>query len=474
MKGISESAGQIPPANGDRFKPVAFLQRYGREIGLPVIVVALTVLFAANSEVFFSLPNFRNIGVSAAALAAVSFGQTFAILTAGLDLSVGSIVALVSIVGAIVMRDYGIWAGMIASLVTGAGVGLVNGIVITRFKVFPFITTLATMSIVSGLALSLSGGVAVTGVPASFADLAYELVLGVPVPVIIALMVLLIAFLVLQYTRLGRRIYAVGGNAEAARLSGATLFNGRSIPVTARFSDGSGMPTVPDGSPAMPRGIAIKYRMPGGSVTDMVTNSFKFFPVGTGEDFRDLLQAITASPPDAPHPNKLEQFFGSHPNAPKAIGSLPIPDSFADEEYHGIDAFIFVNKSGQRQAVRYVIAPEKLVHITPEEAAKQPPNYLFDELAKRIAQKPLVFHLKAQLAEPGDQTKDASQPWPEDRKLVDLGVLTLTKVVPNSAEAEKKLLFLPTNLTSGIELSDDPLPSVRSAAYGVSFGRRNQ
>src|SRR3984957_20504920 len=112
---------------------------------------------------------------------------------------------------------------------------------------------------------------------------------------------------------------------EAAQLSRATLFNGSSIALTARFSDGSGMPSVPDGSPAMPRGIAIKYHLPGGTDTDMVTNSFKFFPVGTGEDFRDLLQAIVASPPDAPHPNKVEQFFGSHPNAPKAIGSLPIP-----------------------------------------------------------------------------------------------------------------------------------------------------
>jgi catalase len=263
-------------------------------------------------------------------------------------------------------------------------------------------------------------------------------------------------------------------SAEAAKLSHATLFSGSTIAVTARFSDGSGMPTVPDGSPAMPRGIAIKYHLPGGGDTDMVTNSFKFFPVGTGEDFRDLLQAIVASPPAAPKPTKLEQFFASHPNAPKAIGSLPIPDSFADEEYHGIDAFIFVNKSGQRQAVRYVIAPEKLVHMTPEEAAKLPPDYLFDDLAKRLAQKPVVFHLKAQLAEPGDQTKDASQPWPDDRKVVDLGVLTLNKVVPDSAQAEKKLLFLPTNLTPGIELSDDPLPSVRSAAYGVSFGRRSQ
>jgi catalase len=151
-----------------------------------------------------------------------------------------------------------------------------------------------------------------------------------------------------------------------------------------------------------------------------------------------------------------------------------IPDSFADEEYHGIDAFIFVSKSGQRQAVRYVIAPEALVHITPEEAAKRSPDYLFDDLAQRIAQKPVVFHVKAQLAEPGDQTKDASQPWPEDRKLVDLGVLTLTKVVPDSLAVQQKLLFLPTNLTAGIELSDDPLPSVRAAAYGVSFGRRSQ
>ena len=131
---------------------------------------------------------------------------------------------------------------------------------------------------------------------------------------------------------------------EAARLSRATLFNGSTIRVTARFSDGAGVPTVPDGTPAMPRGIAIKYHLPDGTDTDMVTNSFKFFPVGTGEDFRDLLRAIVASPATAPHPTQLEQFFGSHPNAPKAIGSLPIPDSFADEEYHGIDAFIFVNK----------------------------------------------------------------------------------------------------------------------------------
>src|SRR5215813_6463441 len=262
---------------------------------------------------------------------------------------------------------------------------------------------------------------------------------------------------------------------EAARLSRATLFEGRAIPITVRFSDGNGMPNVPDGSPAAnPHGMAIKYHLPGGTDTDMVTNSLKFFPAGTAEDFRELLQAIIASPPDAPKPTKLEQFFASHPNAPKAFGTAATPDSYADEEYHGIDAFIFVSKTGQRQAVRYLLVPEKLVHLTPEEAAKQSADFLTDELTKRIARKPVVFHLKAQLAEPGDQTKDGSQPWPDERKVIELGVLTLNKVVPNSLEVEKKLLFMPTALTDGIELSDDPLPAARAAAYGVSFARRSQ
>src|SRR5258705_11908490 len=109
-----------------------------------------------------------------------------------------------------------------------------------------------------------------------------------------------------------------------------------------------------------------------------------------------------------------------------------------------------------------------------EEAAKQPPDFLYDELAEGIERKSVVFRMKAQLAEPGDQTQDGSQPWPDDRKVIELGVLTLNKVVPNSLEAEKKVLFLPTKLTAGIELSDDPLPSVRAAAYGISFGSRSQ
>ena len=261
----------------------------------------------------------------------------------------------------------------------------------------------------------------------------------------------------------------------AAQLSRAVLFDGRTIPVTVRFSDSGGLPDVPDGSGgANPHGMAIKFHLPGGTDTDMVINSLKFFPIATGEEFRDLLLAISASPPNAPKPTKFDQFMASHPSAPKAFSTVSTPDSFADEQYYGIDAFVFVSKDGHKQAVRYIMVPEKVVHLTPAEADKKAPNFLVDDLPKRIDRKPVMFHLKAQLAAPGDQTKDPSQPWPDDRKVVNLGTLTLDKTVPDSLAAQKKLLFLPGNVTDGIELSDDPLVAVRNGAYAVSFSRRSQ
>jgi len=257
----------------------------------------------------------------------------------------------------------------------------------------------------------------------------------------------------------------------ASALSRAALFNGSKIPVTVRFSNDGGIPTVPDGAPGNPKGMAIKFHMPDGTEVDMVILAVKFFPVATGEEFRDLLVAISESPADAPKPTKLNEFSASHPRFPASFGSAPTPNSFADQEYHGIDAFIFVDKDGHRQAVRYVMTPEKAVTLTADEAARKPPNFLVDDLPQRIAKRPVVFHLKAQLAAPSDQTRDPSQPWPADRKVVDLGVLTLDTPV-DTLEAQKKLLFLPNRLTDGIELSDDRLPVIRSEVYVLAFARR--
>lgn len=261
---------------------------------------------------------------------------------------------------------------------------------------------------------------------------------------------------------------------EAASLSKAVLFDGGAIPVTVRFSDATGIPNLPDGAPlANPHGMAIKYHLPDGSETDMVINSLKFFPVATGDDFRDLLLALAASPPDAPKPTKLDEFVASHPAVPAASATATTPDSFADEAYYGVDAFVLVNKEGARQAVRYVMAPEHAVHLSAADAAKQAPDFLMNELPERLGHGKVTFHLEAQLALPGDPTNDATKPWPADRKVVDLGVLTIDKAVPNSAEVQKPLSFLPGNLVDGIEASDDPLIDVRNGAYAVSYGRRN-
>jgi catalase len=261
---------------------------------------------------------------------------------------------------------------------------------------------------------------------------------------------------------------------EAAALSKASLFAGAAIPVTARFSDATGIPNIADGAAgANPHGMAIKYHLPDGSDTDMVINSLKFFPVANGEDFRDLNLAVAASPPDAAKPTKLDQFIAAHPTVPAALKTAATPDSFADEIYYGIDAFVFVNAAGARQAVRYQMVPERIVHLEPAEAAKKAPDFLIDELQERLKSGPVKFHLKAQLAAPDDPTADPTKPWPDDRKLVDLGELTIDKAVANSAEVEKPLGFLPGLLTDGIEQSDDPLIDIRDGAYSVSYSRRN-
>jgi catalase len=260
----------------------------------------------------------------------------------------------------------------------------------------------------------------------------------------------------------------------AASLSKAAIFNGATIPVTVRFSNSTGIPNLPDGADAAnPHGMSIKYHMADGGETDMVINSLKFFPVATGEEFRDLFLALAASPPGAAKPTELEKFVAAHPSVAAASATVATPDSFADEEYYGVDAFIFVTKSGKRQAVRYQAVPTHLVHLAPAIAAKRAPNFLSSELTRRLKTGPVTFHLKAQIAGPGDPTRDPTKAWPVTRGVVDLGVITIKRVVPDSDEAQKKLLFLPTLVTDGIETSDDPLIDLRGSAYAVSFSRRN-
>jgi catalase len=265
-------------------------------------------------------------------------------------------------------------------------------------------------------------------------------------------------------------------SGAGAALSKAALFQGATTPITARFSDATGLPAIPDGDPnANPHGLGIRFHLADDGEMDVVTNSLKFFPVATGEEFLGLLQAVAASGPDAAKPTSLESFVATHPTVPRAFASTSTPASYARETYNGVNAFVFVDAAGQRHPFRFRLVPVAgEEHLSAGDAARQAPDFLFDDLRAALAQGPVRFRLMAQLARPGDPTADPSQPWPDDRELVDLGEIALTRPAADNAAAEKDLMLLPGNLADGIEPSDDPMIAVRDETYAVSFSRRSQ
>jgi catalase len=262
----------------------------------------------------------------------------------------------------------------------------------------------------------------------------------------------------------------------AADISRAAHLQGGTVPVTVRFSDGAPDISVADNSPdASPRGMAIRFET--GNGTDIMAISHNGFVVGTGEDFLALEKAIAATDQSKPHPWPIEAFLGARPAALKFVQDpKPVPVSFVTESFYANDAFVFVNSKGQRQAGRYQIIPEGGVqYLNDADAKAKPANFLREELGPRLTQAPAKFRLVLQLAKASDQTNDSSVVWPDDRQKVELGTITITSVVPDTTAAERKLAFDPTRLIDGIELSDDPLPLVRSRVYVYSVaGRRSQ
>jgi len=258
---------------------------------------------------------------------------------------------------------------------------------------------------------------------------------------------------------------------DAAAVSRAGHFNGATVPVIIRFSDDAPDPGIADSSPdSAPFGMAIRFKLPDGKETDIVAFSHNGFPVGTGEDFLSLQKAIVATDPTKPHPWPVEVFLSTRPRALKFVQDpKPTPVSFATEAFFGTNAWVFINQQGVKQAGRYQILPVAGQHyMSDAEGKTKTPNFLIEELKTHLAQEPVKFRLLLQLPNPGDATNDASIVWPADRKTIDLGTITITTVDPDSDAASKALAFDPARLTDGIELSDDPLPALRSRVYRLS------
>ena len=262
---------------------------------------------------------------------------------------------------------------------------------------------------------------------------------------------------------------------EAASLSKAPNLQSTAVSVTFRFSDFAGVPKIPDtDSNASPRGMAVKFHLPDGTDTDLVTHSYNGFPTATAAEFRDLLLAIAASGPDAPKPTPLEKFFETHPIAKTFLMSeKPAPVSFGTLPYFGVNTFKFTNAKGDVTYVRYQLQPAGgAQYLTKDKLAGAGPNYLIEEIKKRVGDGPVKFKYIAQIAEQGGKLDDPSIAWPDDRKTVELGVIEIDKAVADSDAAQRALLFIENAVPPGIE-PEDPMINIRSQAYAISFARRH-
>lgn len=262
-------------------------------------------------------------------------------------------------------------------------------------------------------------------------------------------------------------------SAEAPRFSVAPLF-AHTVPVIVRFSDFTGLPDIPDTNPAAnPRGFAIKFLMPDGSNFDVVNHSFNGFPVATSEEFSVLLQALGKSPAGAPSPTAFEQFLASHPAAKNFFTTQKVPpESFATTPYYGVNAFFFIDSAGHGRPVRYRFVPQAGEHYLDEAALRdKSASYLIDEIGPRVAKQPVQFTWFAQVGEPKDRLDDPSIAWPEGRRLLKLGIITIDKADANDASADRNLAFMPGTLPPGIGVAD-PMVTIRNAAYPVSFHER--
>jgi len=197
---------------------ITFLDVYGTL----VIFIGLFIICSVASPYFLTLTNLLNVVRQISVVGIVSIGMTFVILTAGIDLSVGSVLACSTLLMA-GLKEFNPFVVFLIVLLFGIFAGLINGVVITKFNAQPFVVTLGFLSAYVGLGLAYSGGHPIIGSPKMLAFLGQGKVFRVPVQVIVFVVIAILASLILERTPFGRYVYAVGGNPEASRLSGVAV-----------------------------------------------------------------------------------------------------------------------------------------------------------------------------------------------------------------------------------------------------------
>jgi catalase len=261
---------------------------------------------------------------------------------------------------------------------------------------------------------------------------------------------------------------------KAAELSRAPHLQGEPIEALARFSNASGDPAAPDYE-RDGRGLGIKLRW-AGAETDILATTSPTFVSRTPEDFLELMSLRRPDPETGQADmEKLGAYLAAHPEAQPAAEAVLMREplaSFATAAYFSPHAFALV-ADDERTWVRWRWVPEAGEQRLPDdEARERGPDYLHDDLAERLAQGPVSFELRFQLAEAGDPLDDPTAVWPDERELASAGHLELTQSVPDP-EADGHIdVFDPMRTVDGVEPSDDPILRTRPRAYSVSAYRR--
>ena len=266
-------------------------------------------------------------------------------------------------------------------------------------------------------------------------------------------------------------------NGNGAALSKAKVFPSGRTPVLGRISLAGGQPYQVDAIHTV-RSLALLFQLPDGEEWRTAMINLPVFPAKSPQGFYDLLVATTPDPATGkPDPAKMKALFEKYPETAKAIQTIstqPVTASgFADDTYNGLNAFRFINAQGTVTPVRWSMVPVQSMTVTNSSAvASTDTNALFDALIADIHNHALQWHLIVTVGQPGDSTTDATLAWPPDRQKVDVGTLTIDHVESEDTSPVRNLTFDPLILPNGIAGSDDPLLSARSAAYAVSFTRR--
>lgn len=266
------------------------------------------------------------------------------------------------------------------------------------------------------------------------------------------------------------------GRRQAAAYSRSPLFSGRALPVVARFSLAGGNPKAPD-TARTPRGMALEFRLPEGSLQHMTMLNTPVFGAARPETF--LAQMIAQRPDPAtgkPDPAKLKAFRDSHPdNAPLAqfLAKNNPPASYANSAYFGIHTFKFIDRNNRARLVRWRFVPQDGELQLSDAALKTAPaNFLEPALIERTRLGPVRWDMVLTLGEPGDPENNPTLAWPEVRKEIKAGTLTISSAMHQPGAACEKINFDPLVMGDGIEPTNDPILLFRSPAYAVSFAKR--